>query len=183
MAEPILGKLSEAEGSECLKGRHRNNIHILLYAIYYLPTESFGGKIYGIGMIILRERKTGINWLFYHATYLNYGDRKNSFRFNFDFHVYLLYATLVPSLTFLSRSPYWYSQLSVSLCAVIPLGVLVIQILPSTISHVHCSLSNVHPIGIYVFILDQFDLQFIFWRNVPRSTFSSDYRTFYADFI
>ena len=52
-----MGKLSEAEGSECLKGRHRNNIHILLYAIYYLPTERFGGEIYGIGMIILRERK------------------------------------------------------------------------------------------------------------------------------
>ena len=42
-----MGKLSEAEGSECLKGRHRNNIHILLYAIYYLPTERFGGEIYG----------------------------------------------------------------------------------------------------------------------------------------
>ena len=149
------------------------------YTIY--QQSVLGGKFMVLEWLFWEKEKTGINWLFYHATYLNYGDRKKSFRFNFDFHVYLLYATLVPSLTFLSRSPYWYSQLSVSLCAGLSLGVLVIQILPSTISHVHCSLSNVHPIGIYVFILDQFYLQFIFWRNVPRSTFSSDYCTFYAD--
>lgn len=112
------------------------------YTIY--QQRVLRGKFMVLEWLFWEKEKKGINWLFYHATYLNYGDIKNSFRFNFDFHVYLLYATLVPSLTFLSRSPYWYSQLSVSLCAVIPLGVLVIQILPSTILHVHCSLNNVH---------------------------------------